>query len=88
MKFEKRLRALEGKFLKDPVILDFADGSSQEICRGGFLLDLFAAALGGADLTPEQAADLGLIRQCVAAREQGGGRIIETLQALTVPAEE
>ena len=88
MKFEKRLRAVEGKFLRDPVILDFASGSCQEICRGGYLLDLFTAALGGADLSAEQSSELDLIRQSVAAREPGGGRIIEALQALTVPAEE
>ncbi len=87
MRLEKRIRALEARFIRDPIILEFADGSSQEICRGGYLLDLFTVALGGADLSAEQSSELDLIRQSVAAREPGGGRIIEVLRALTAPGE-
>ncbi|MGA2150083.1 MAG: hypothetical protein ABSH49_34590 [Bryobacteraceae bacterium] len=80
MKFEKRIRALETRFLGDPVILYFADGSTQEICgRGDHLLNLFVDACGGADLSRWQAAQLELIRQSVDAQEPGGGHMIEVL---------
>ena len=70
MKFDKRLRALERRFHADPVILYFADGSTREICgRSDYLLRLFYAACGGGDLSPEQAAQLDLIRQSVDAQE-------------------
>jgi hypothetical protein len=42
-------------------------------------MDLFSAC--GRDLTPAQAADLDLIRQCVFAREPSGGHMVEMIQA-------
>ncbi len=64
------------------VILHFADGSTRELSgRRYFLLDLFSGACGGG-LNPDQKAQLELIRQCVAAEEPGGGRIIEAMQSL------
>ena len=69
--------------ISDPVILHFADGTTKEIRgRGHFLLDLFCAACGGADLNPVQAAQLDLIRESVAAKEPGGGRMTELIQSL------
>ena len=32
MRLEERIRALEARFISDPVILYFADGSTREIC--------------------------------------------------------
>jgi hypothetical protein len=74
MRLEKRIRALEARFLADPVMLFSADGSNQEI-RGprNFLLDLLVRACGGADVTPAHAAHLDLIRESVTAEEPGGG---------------
>jgi hypothetical protein len=66
MRFEKRVRALEARFLADPVILYFADGSRREICgRADYLLKLFYAACYGGDLSPRQVAELDLIRNSV-----------------------
>ena len=83
MNFKKRVRALEARFLGDPVILRFADGTTREICgRSDYLLNLFAGACGGADLSPGQAAQLELIRQSVYAQEPGGARMTEVLRCL------
>jgi hypothetical protein len=74
--------------LSDPVILRFADGSTQILTgRRYFLLDLFSGVCGG-DLSPTEAAQLDLIRQCVAAEEPGGGRMIEAMQSLMGPLDE
>jgi hypothetical protein len=81
MKFEKRIRALETKLITDPVILYFADGSTREL-RGPrhLLLHLFLGVCRGADLSPEQAAQLNLIHQSVYAKEPGGGHMTELLR--------
>jgi hypothetical protein len=90
MRFEKRIRALEARFNSDPAIIHLPDGSVREICgRGDYLLELFAGALSGLDLDPGQAADLELIRRCVAAKEPGGGHMVELIQCfLNAPAEQ
>ena len=90
MRFERRVRALESKMLADPVILYLPDGTTRQICgRSDFLLRLFYAACGGADLSPVQAAAVDLIRRSVAAQEPGGGRMIELVRcALHTPGEE
>jgi hypothetical protein len=80
-RLEKRIRALEARLITDPVVLYFADGTTREICgRGNFLLRLFESACGGADLTTDQAEQLDLIRRSVAAREPGGGHMIELVR--------
>ena len=82
MRFEKRIQTLEAEMLSDPVILHFADGSTESLTgRRYFLLDLFSGACGG-NLNPDQRAQLDLIRKCVAAEEPGGGRIIEAMHSL------
>jgi hypothetical protein len=48
--------------------------------QGDFVLRLFKGVFGRADLSPEQAAQLDLIRQSVHAQEPGGGRMIELLR--------
>jgi hypothetical protein len=81
MRLEKRIRALEARFLADPVILYFADGSKREIHGPrNFLLDLFVGACGGADITPAQAEQLDLVRRSVDAKEPGGGRMTELIR--------
>jgi hypothetical protein len=73
----------------NPVVLRFADGSTREIRgRSGFLLTLFQGAIGGANLSPAQAAQLDLIRRCANAEEPGGGRMIELMHALLVGSDE
>ena len=82
MKLEKRLRALEARLIAAPVILIFADGSTEEICGPRyFLLDLFRASSDiGPDLSPVQAEQLDLIRRSVSAQEPGGGHRIELIR--------
>lgn len=89
MRFEKRIRALEARFIADSVVLHFADGSTREICGpGDYLLSLMRGACGG-DMNPQQVVQLNLIRQSVAAQEPGGGHMVELLRSLlTGPAED
>jgi hypothetical protein len=90
MRFEKRVRALEARFLADPVILYFADGTTKEICgRADYLLKLFCTACYGGDLSPKQAAELGLIRNSVSAGGASCARMTELIRAFLLgPAEE
>jgi hypothetical protein len=90
MRLERRIWALEARMIGNPVVLRFANGSTREIRgRSGFLLTLFQGAIGGTNLSPTQAAQLDLIRNCVEAQEPGGGRMFELMQALlNGPAEE
>lgn len=89
MKVEKRLRVLENRLLSDPVTLYLADGTMQKLYGPkDFMLNLVADAWRGTDLGPGQAAQMDLIRQSVAAREPGGGRMVELLRCmLNGPAE-
>jgi hypothetical protein len=89
MKVEKRLRVLENRLLSDPVTLYLADGTMQKLYGPkDFMLNLVADAWRGTDLGPGQAAQMDLIRQSVAAREPGGGRMVELLRCmLNAPAE-
>ena len=81
MRVEKRVRALEARYIKDPVVLYFADGSTTEICgHGDFLLRLLADTCSGGELKPEQAKQLDLVRRSVGAQEPGGARMIEVLR--------
>jgi hypothetical protein len=81
MRLEKRIRALESKMLAVPVTLNFADGSKGEIHGPrNFLLNLFVRACGGADITPAQAEQLGLVRRSTAAEEPSGGRMTELIR--------
>ena len=89
MRVEKRVRALEARYIKDPVVLYFADGSTTELRgHGDFLLRLIAAACSGGELKPEQAKLLDLVRRSVGALEPGGARMTEVLRCvLDGPAE-
>jgi hypothetical protein len=51
-------------------------------------VNLLQGVGGGANLSSDQAAQLDLIGKSVAAREPGGGHMVELLRALHPPAEE
>jgi hypothetical protein len=83
MRFERRVRALEARMMRDPVILYFADGSTRRLHGpGDFLLRLFQGVFGKTNVSPGQAAQLDLIRKAVSSKEPGGGRMVELLQCL------
>jgi hypothetical protein len=72
MRFEKRIQTLEARMFGDPLILQLPDASTRELRgHGDFLLRLFYRACSGMDLGPGAAAQLDLIRESVAAEEQG-----------------
>ena len=80
MRIEKRVRALEARYIKEPVVLYFADGSTAEVCGyGDFMLDLFCAACRG-DPTPQQNQQLDMIRRSVGAQEPGGAHMTELVR--------
>jgi hypothetical protein len=62
--------------------LHFADGSTQEL-RGPpyFLLDSLHA-VGRADISASQAAQLEAVRKSLWAEEPGGGRLTEVIRIL------
>jgi len=79
---------LETRYIKDPVVLYFADGSTAEVCgHGDFLLRLLVDICSGGELRPEQAKLLDLVRRSVGALEPGGARMIEVLHLLEGPVE-
>ncbi|MGD1092675.1 MAG: hypothetical protein ABSB35_11890 [Bryobacteraceae bacterium] len=83
MRLAARLRKLETRVSSEPIVLHFADGSTKEIRGpGDYLLDLFAGATGGTDLSPRQAEHVDLILRCAHSEEPGGGRMVEVMQAL------
>jgi hypothetical protein len=83
MNFEKRLRALEAKMIRDPVILHLAGGSTRVLYGGcEFLVRLLQGVCGRAKFSPRQTAELALIRQSVGSKESGGGRMVELIQCL------
>jgi hypothetical protein len=82
MKLEKRVQALEARWIADPVMLHFADGSTREIPGSGdYLLNFFIAVCGEKDLTPGQRKQVEWVRQCVGATQPGGGYMIELLRS-------
>jgi hypothetical protein len=85
---ERRIEALEARLNSDPVILHFADGSTQEL-RGPryFLFDLLGA-VGRADISASQAAQLEAVRRSLWAEEPGGGRLTEVIRILPESVEE
>jgi hypothetical protein len=69
MSLERRVRALETRYIREPVILTLPDGTTAELRgHGDFLLRLFADFCAGAELRPEQVAQLDLIRRSSGAR--------------------
>jgi hypothetical protein len=76
--------------LSDPVVLFFADGTTQELHgTKDFLLRLSCDLCRGVNLSAEQTAQLDMIRDSVAAQEPGGGHMTELVRCfLHGPAEE
>lgn len=69
--------------MTEPVILHFADGSTKSLFGyGDFVLRLFQGVFGSGVLSPGQASQLDMIRQCVSFTEPGGGRMVELLRVL------
>ena len=81
MNLRRRLAALEKRLISEPTLLVMPDGRTASIPgRGEYLLKLFVAAVGGANISPAQAAELELIRQSTDAKEPSGGRMVELIR--------
>lgn len=82
MKIESRVRKLEAKIISAPIVLAFADGTTQEI-RGprDFILELLCGFSAGT-LSLDQAEQLELIRRSESAIEPGNGRMVQLVRAL------
>jgi len=77
----RRLAALEKVLISEPTLLMMPDGRTASIPgRGEYLLKLFVVAARGASISPEQAAELDLIRQSTGAIEPSGGRLVELIR--------
>ena len=72
MRFEKRIQALEAGNLSPTA-------RRENYPAGATSYPIF---FQGANLNPDQRAQLDLIRQCVSKEELGGGRMIEAMQSL------
>jgi hypothetical protein len=86
-RLNQRLETLEREFVREPAMLTMPDGSTETIPgKGEHLLNLMGCVHRGA--TPEEAAQLDLIRRSTDSSEPGGGRMIELIRALLLgPAE-
>jgi hypothetical protein len=77
----RRLAALEKRLISEPTLLMMPDGSTARIPgRGEYLLKLFVVATRGANISPEQATELDLIRLSTTAIEPSGGRLVELIR--------
>jgi hypothetical protein len=77
----RRLEALEKRLISEPTLLMMPDGSTARIPgRGEYLLKLFVVAARGANISPEQATELDLIRLSTTAIEPSGGRLVELIR--------
>ena len=81
MNLRRRLAALEKRLISEPTLLMMPDGSTASIPgRGEYLLKLFVVAARGANVSPEQAAELDMIRRSTDAIEPSGGRLVELIR--------
>jgi hypothetical protein len=88
MNLQKRLAALEKGLITEPTVLTMPDGSTVNITGpGNHLVRLLGTVVSGT-LSPEQAAQLDLIRQATASKEPGGGLLVELIGALLSPVGE
>jgi hypothetical protein len=77
----RRLAALERRLIIEPTLLEMPDGKTARITgRSDSLLQLLVVASGGANISPEQAAQLDLIRRSTSAIQSDGGRLIEVIR--------
>ena len=81
MNIRRRIEALEKRLLSEPTLLFMPDGRTASIPgRSEYLLKLLGVAARGANTSPEQAAQLDLIRRSTGAVEPSGGRLIEVIR--------
>lgn len=80
MTLKRRIEKLEKELRSDPILLHFADGSTR-VLRGrrDSLLKLLGAVMNE-NLSPEEAAQVRLIGQSVAAIEPYGARLCELIR--------
>ena len=89
MNLRRRIAALERRLIVEPVLLMMPDGSTASIPGRSDLLNLLVVAARGANISPEQAAELDLIRRSTTAMQPDGGRLVELIQCcLRGPREE
>ena len=80
MNIRRRIETLEKRLISEPTLLFMPDGKTASIPgRSEYLLKLLVVAARG-NVSPEQAAQLDLIRRSTGARESGGGRLIELIR--------
>ena len=81
MNLRRRLAALEKRLISEPTLLMMPDGSTARIPgRGEYLLKLLVVAARGANISPEQAAQLDLIGRSTSAMQPDGGRLVELIR--------
>ncbi|MGD1073051.1 MAG: hypothetical protein ABSB15_23275, partial [Bryobacteraceae bacterium] len=67
------MNMLEKGFSTEPTVLIMPDGRTVSINGpGDYLMQLLGVAVGGENLSSEQAAHLDLIRRCTASNEPSG----------------
>ena len=76
----RRLEALEKRLIRESTLLTMPDGRTASIPGHSDLLKLLVVATGGATVSPEQQAQLDLIRRSTGAIEPSGGRMIELIR--------
>jgi hypothetical protein len=85
MTLAKRVRDLEAKTIShaNPITLFFADGSRVTWPDGDRRSRrLYRGVCTPEELNPQEAADLELVRTCVAAEEPGGAQMLTLLNAV------
>ena len=80
MNLRRRIAALERRLISEPTLLLMPDGSTASIPGRSDLLNLLVVAARGANISPEQAAELDLIRRSTGAIEPSGGRLVELIR--------
>jgi len=90
MNLRRRLEALEKRIISEPTLLMMPDGSTASIPgHVDYLFRLFGVAVGGDNISPEQAAQLDLIRRSTGAREPSGGHMVDLIRCFVLgPARE
>ncbi len=84
MNLRRRIAALEKRLISEPTLLTMADGSTASIPGYCDLLNLLVVTAGGANISPEQATQLDLIRRSTDAIQADGGRLIELIRCCVV----
>jgi hypothetical protein len=83
MNLNRRLAMLERGFSTEPTMLIMPDGKTVSIDGpGDYLMRLLGVAVDGENISPQQAAQLDLIRRCTASKEPGGGHMVDLIRAL------